>query len=49
MIDNYDTPMKKTIDKFGLSHPDLASNVKETIEWVKTEGRDFFQYWKIKY
>ncbi len=45
MIDNYDTPMKKTIDKFGLSHPNLEDNVKETIQWVRNEGKHFFPYW----
>jgi GlcNAc-P-P-Und epimerase len=48
MIDSYDTPMKKTIDKFGLSHPDLKSNVTETINWVKNEGKQFFPYWRNK-
>ena len=44
MIDNYDTPMKNTIDKFGLSHPNLEENVKETIDWLKNEGKQFFPY-----
>lgn len=48
MVDNYDTPMKKTIDKFGLSHPNLEENVKETIQWVKGEGKHFFPYWNSK-
>lgn len=48
MIDNYDTPMKKTIEKFGLSHPNLENNVKETIQWVKGEGKYFFPYWNSK-
>jgi GlcNAc-P-P-Und epimerase len=48
MIDNYDTPMKKTIEKFGLSHPNLEDNVKETIQWVKGEGKYFFPYWNSK-
>lgn len=48
MIDNYDTPMAKTIEKFGLSHPDLEANVNETISWVKNEGRSFFPYWTSK-
>ncbi len=48
MIDNYDTPMEKTIEKFGLSHPDLEVNVKETISWVKNDGRSFFPYWNNK-
>jgi nucleoside-diphosphate-sugar epimerase len=49
MIDDYDTPMQKTIDKFGLSHPDLTFNVKETMEWVRKDGRHFFKYWDEKY
>ena len=48
MIDNYDTPMGNTIDKFGLSHPNLEENVKETISWVKNEGKHFFKYWNNK-
>ena len=48
MIDNYDTPIGKTIDKFGLSHPNLEENVNETITWVKNEGKVFFPYWNNK-
>ena len=48
MIDSYDTPMKKTIDKFGVSHPNLEANVKETIYWIKNEGLQFFPYWMNK-
>ncbi len=49
MLDDYDTPMKKTIDTFGLSHPVLEENVKETIHWIKNDGKPFFEYWKNKY
>lgn len=46
MISEYPTPMKKTIEILGLSHPDLNKNVKETIYWLKNEGNHFFNYWK---
>ena len=48
MIDNYDTPIGETIKKFGLSHPNLEENVKETISWVKNKGKHFFPYWNNK-
>jgi nucleoside-diphosphate-sugar epimerase len=48
MIDDYDTPIEKTIRQFGLSHPDLEVNVRETIEWVKNDGKHFFPYWSNK-
>lgn len=48
MIDDYDTPMKKTIDVFGISHPNLDENVKETIHWIKNEGKPYFKYWRKK-
>ncbi|TKC13073.1 NAD(P)-dependent oxidoreductase [Pedobacter polaris] len=49
MLDNYETPMKKTIDAFGLSNPNLDENVKETIDWLKNKGKPNFEYWKNKY
>ena len=49
MIDDYETPMTKTIQKFGLSHPSLSDNVKETVFWFKNEGKHFFPYWKNKF
>ncbi|GAA4092848.1 NAD(P)-dependent oxidoreductase [Mucilaginibacter panaciglaebae] len=48
MIDDYLTPMQKTVDKFGLSHPDHDNNVKETINWIKNDGREHFTYWRNK-
>lgn len=48
MIDDYNTPMQKTIDAFGLSNPDLNENVRETIHWIKNEGKPFFKYWQNK-
>lgn len=49
MNSEYNTPMQKTIDAFGVSHPDLEKNIKETIDWIKNEGNPFFKYWRNKY
>jgi len=48
MIDDYNTPMEKTLNILGLSHPDLTKNVEETILWIKNEGNEFFEYWQSK-
>lgn len=48
MTTDYDTPMQKTIDAFGLSHPEFEENVNETLQWIKGEGSSFFHYWKEK-
>lgn len=47
MIDDYVTPMDRTISIFGLSNPDIDKNVKETISWIK-DNKKFFPYWKSK-
>jgi len=46
MIENYPAPTERTVAAFGVSHPSLEDNVKETIEWINTEGMDLFDYWK---
>ncbi|MEJ5961333.1 NAD-dependent epimerase/dehydratase family protein [Pedobacter immunditicola] len=46
MIEDYYAPTNITISEFGVSHPDLKDNVKESIEWVKGEGAVYFDYWK---
>lgn len=48
MVSEYPTPMKKTIEILGVSHPDLMKNIKETIHWLKNEGKQFFNYWREK-
>lgn len=48
MIENYPAPTEKTIAAFGASHPNLEDNVKETIEWINTEGNELFDYWRNK-
>jgi GlcNAc-P-P-Und epimerase len=46
MIEDYYAPTNVTINKFGLSHPDLKENVKETINWLLNEGTKYSKYWK---
>ena len=49
MLEDYYAYTNKTVDAFGVRNESLADNVKETIDWVKGEGIDFFPYWKKKY
>jgi GlcNAc-P-P-Und epimerase len=46
MIEDYPAPTDRTVSAFRVSHPSLQDNVKETIEWINTDGRDLFDYWK---
>lgn len=48
MIEDYYAPTNHTISVFGVSHSDMKENVKETINWIKEEGKEFFDYWKNK-
>jgi len=48
MIEDYYAPTNITINEFGLSHPDINQNIKETVEWIKGEGQKYFPYWSQK-
>ncbi|NOS89313.1 MAG: NAD(P)-dependent oxidoreductase [Methylococcaceae bacterium] len=48
MIEDYIAPTDITVTEFGVSHPSLEENVKETISWIQTEGKEIFEYWKNK-
>ncbi|MGM0407487.1 MAG: NAD-dependent epimerase/dehydratase family protein [Bacteroidota bacterium] len=48
MVEDYYAPTNITIKEFGLSHPKIDINIKETIEWIKEEGKIFFPYWMKK-
>lgn len=48
MIEDYYAPTNVTIHEFSLSHPDLQENIKETVDWIKGEGCEFFPYWSQK-
>lgn len=46
MIEDFYAPSNITVKLFGVRNPNLADNVKETIDWLYGEGNDFFDYWK---
>lgn len=48
MIEDYPAPTDKTVAALGVSHPNLEENVKETIQWINTDGKELFDYWKHK-
>lgn len=48
MIENYPAPTNKTISEFGVYNSNLDDNIKETIQWLHSEGKDLFDYWKMK-
>lgn len=48
MIEDYPAPTGRTVSEFGVANSDLDENVRETVRWIKTEGKDLFEYWKNK-
>ena len=46
MIEDYYSPSNVTIALFGAFSQDYEKNVKETIDWLRGEGRDLFEFWK---
>lgn len=48
MTEDFYAPTNITIQEFGLSHPNMQENIKETAEWIKGEGCHFFPYWQQK-
>lgn len=48
MIEDYYAPTNIAISEFGLSNPNLNANIKETVDWIKGEGSEFFPYWLQK-
>lgn len=46
MVEDYPAPTELTIEMFGQAEDDLGKNVKETIDWLKTDGKNYFDYWK---
>ncbi|MBC7748320.1 MAG: NAD(P)-dependent oxidoreductase, partial [Methylotenera sp.] len=41
-------PTEPAIEIFGQDEVSLEKNVKETLNWLKTEGKNYFDYWKNK-
>lgn len=48
MIEDFYAPTNITISEFGLYSDDLNICMKETNEWIRGEGVEFFDYWKNK-
>jgi len=48
MIEDYPAPTDKTVNLFGVSNLSLDDNIEETVKWIKSEGKEFFDYWKNK-
>ncbi|GAB4043911.1 NAD-dependent epimerase/dehydratase family protein [Spirosoma litoris] len=46
MIEDYPAPTDITINTFGVANDNLDENVIETINWLKGEGKSYFEYWK---
>jgi nucleoside-diphosphate-sugar epimerase len=48
MIEDYPAPTENTIALFGQADASLQNNVKETLSWLRGEGKSYFDYWKNK-
>lgn len=46
MIEDFYAPSNLTIALFGSYSQDYKQNVQETINWLRGEGKSFFDYWK---
>jgi hypothetical protein len=45
MVEDYPAPTELTIKLFGQAETSLQKNVKETINWLKIDGKKHFDYW----
>ncbi|WP_462360460.1 NAD-dependent epimerase/dehydratase family protein [Paraprevotella clara] len=48
MIEDFYAPSNVTISTFGAFEQSYDKNVKETIDWLRSEGAQYFEYWKNK-
>lgn len=48
MIEDFYAPSNITIAIFGAFEQSYEKNVKETIDWLRSEGAQYFEYWKNK-
>lgn len=46
MVEDYPAPTEPTIELFGQAEASLQLNVEETVNWLKTDGKNYFEYWK---
>ena len=40
MVESYEVPIEKTLDKYELKYPDLKININETITWFKNDYKN---------
>lgn len=45
MVEDYPAPTEPTINLFGQAEISLQKNVKETLNWLKSDGKKHFDYW----
>ena len=48
MLEDYIAPTNITVAQFGTYNNALSENIRETIDWLNSEGKNFFEYWKNK-
>ena len=48
MVEDYYAPTNITVREFGVANANIGKNVEETINWIKTEGKEYLSYWKNK-
>jgi len=48
MIEDFYAPSNITISLFGAFETSYEKNVKETIDWLRGEGAQYFEFWKIR-
>jgi nucleoside-diphosphate-sugar epimerase len=46
MIEDFYAPSNIAVHLFGTYNDNHTDNVRETIEWLETEGKNYFEYWK---
>ena len=46
MIEDFYAPSNVTIALFGAFSQSYEQNVKETIDWLRGEGKGYFEYWR---
>lgn len=46
MIEDFYAPSNVTCALFGAFEQDYTTNCKETIDWLRGEGAEYFDYWK---
>ena len=48
MVEDFYAPSNVTIRIFGCFCYDYEANVKETIDWLRNEGAQYFDFWKAR-